>query len=116
MTVRILPVRAGVPFQSFQVDLDGVPFNFEIRWNERAPAWVMALRDAQGLVLREGIRLCLGTPLLPPQRPATFPAGELLLVEDEGEGVDPGENELGADARVRLVYLEAVDVAEALNG
>lgn len=109
--VQVLPMRAGVPFQQSQVDLDGVPFNVELRWNERAPAWVMTLRDASGAVLRAGVRVCLGAELLPAEKPSTFPAGTLLAVDTSDSGVDAGLDELGADARVRLVYLEAADVA-----
>lgn len=116
MATRVLPVRPGVPHQRFQVTLDGVPFGFALRWNERAPAWVLTLSDAQGTVLRAGIRACLGTLLLPPRRPDTLPAGELLLVDTAGTGVDAGLSDFGADARVRLVYLEAADVAEVASG
>lgn len=116
MAVRVLPVRAGVPHQQFQVDLDGVPYNVELRWNERAPAWVMALRDASDTPLLQGVRVCLGPALLPHRRAATFPPGELLAVDTDSSGIDPGLDELGADARVKLVYLDVADVAEVASG
>lgn len=113
MAVRELPVRQGVPMQQFQVALDGVLFGVSLRWNERAPAWVMTLRDAAGTTLAAGVRVCLGAGLVPTPRPAGFPAGQLLVVDTDGSGVEPGLNDFGAGARTRLVYLDAVEVAEA---
>lgn len=116
MTARVLPVRAGVPHQQFQVDLDGVPYNFELRWNERAPAWVMALRDASDTPLRQGVRVCLGALLLPHRRSEAFPPGQLLAVDTDGSEVEPGLEDFGESARVRLVYLDAADVVELSSG
>lgn len=108
MTIRVIPVRVGAPIQEMKVDLDGVAFQLELRWNERAPAWVMTLRDDAGVVLREGIRVCYGGFLLPTRRPNTFPAGELLLVSREEGAPDPGLEDLGVNSL--LVYMEAVDM------
>lgn len=109
MAVRKLPVRPGVPHQKFEVELDGVLFGVELRWNWRAPAWVMTLRDSAGVTLREGTRVCLGGLLLPVRKSRAFPPGELLLVDRDVNGVDPGLDDLGA--RTELVYLDAAEVA-----
>lgn len=109
MAIRRLPVRVGVPFQRFQVELDGALYGVELRWNWRAPAWSLTLRDANETTLRQGVRVCLGTALLPPRRSAAFPPGELLLVDRGGQGVDPGLDDLGDSAE--LVYMDAAEVA-----
>lgn len=109
MAIRRLPVRVGVPFQRFQVELDGTLYGVELEWNWRAPAWSMTLMDANGAPLRQGVRVCLGAALLPSPRSAAFPPGELLLVRRGGQGEDPGLNDLGNGAE--LVYLDAAEVA-----
>jgi hypothetical protein len=109
MAVRRLPVRVGVPFQRFQVELDGVLYGVELRWNWRVPAWSLTLRDAGGGALRQGVRVCLGASLLPPRRSSAFPPGELLLVDRSGSAVDPGLEGLGDTAE--LVYMDAAEVA-----
>lgn len=113
MAVRVLPVRPSVPLQQFQVELDGVLFEVLLRWNERAPAWVMTLRDSAGTTLAAGVRVCLGAELLPTPRPAGFPPGQLLVVSMDDTGVEPGLEDFSATARTRLVYLDAAEVAEA---
>lgn len=109
MPVRKLPVRPGVPHQQFQVELEGVLYGIQLRWNERADAWALTLRDAAGTALCEGVRVCLGTALLPSRRGSAFPPGELLLVDRDAKDVEPGLADLGA--RTELVYLDAAEAA-----
>ncbi len=109
MATSVLPVQVGVPFQSFQVDLDGRTFTLHLAWNERVGAWNLNLHDVLGAPLLLGRRLDLGCRVLPKRRPASMPPGELLVV-DVAEGGGPGLADLGQTARVRLVYVDAVDV------
>ncbi len=109
MATLVLPVQAGVPFQSFQVDLEGRTFSLAISWNERVSAWNLNLYDALGASLLLGRRLDLGCRVLPKRRPASMPPGELLVV-DMAEGGSPGLGDLGQTERVRLVYVDVADV------
>lgn len=108
MGIRTLPIIPSVPFQSFQVELDGVLYGFEFRWNHRADAWTMDLLDVTGAAILTGIRLCFGRPVLPVSRPLTTPPGELLLVESTVGAGDPTLDTLGA--QVLLLYMDAAEV------
>ena len=108
MTIRALPILPSVPFQSFQVELDGVLYGFEFRWNHRAEAWVMSMLDVTGAAILTGIRLCFGGPVLPISRPLTTPPGELLLVESTVGSGDPTLDSLGA--QVLLLYMDAAEI------
>ncbi len=108
MAIRTLPISPSVPFQSFQVELDGVLYGFEFRWNHRAEAWVMSLLDLTGAAILTGIRLCFGGPVLPVSRSLATPPGELLLVESTTGVGDPTLDSLGA--QVLLLYLDAAEV------
>lgn len=86
MATFILPVRAGVPDQTFEVELEGTVYGFQLRWNHRAEFWVVNVYDAAGAPLILGRRLCLGTFLMPAPRRLGWPPGDLFLVEaDSGE-------------------------------
>lgn len=108
MAIRALPVVPSVPFQSFQVELDGVVYGFEFSWNHRADAWTMDLLDVTGTPILTGIRLCFGGPVLPVSRPLTTPPGELLLVESTVGAGDPRLDTLGA--QVLLLYMDAAEI------
>lgn len=105
----ILPVEAGVPFQSFETELDGTLYGFELQWNERAASWLLHLYDSTGAVLRLGMPCAIGARILGKRRPATHPQGELLVVAVDGGG-PPGLEDFGQDARVRLVYAPKSEV------
>lgn len=112
MSIRQLPILPGVPFQSFQVELDGVLYGFEFRWNHRAEAWAMSLLDVNGDALLTGIRLCFGSPVLPVSRALGTPPGELLLVESTAGAGDPRLDTLGA--QVQLLYADASEMISVL--
>jgi hypothetical protein len=108
MSIRQLPILPGIPFQSFQVDLDGVRYGFEFRWNHRAGAWAMSMLDVNGDALLTGIRLCFGGPVLPLSRSLSTPPGELLLVESTAGVGDPTLETLGS--QVLLLYMDAAEI------
>lgn len=111
MATSVLPVQAGVPFQSFQAELDGRLYTLALVWNERISAWVLSLYDADGVALLLGRRLGLGCKVLPKRRTPTQPPGELLVV-DVSAGGEPALADFGQDARCRLVYVDSADVPE----
>lgn len=111
MATSVLPVKAGAPFQTFQVDLEGRAFTLALAWNERVSAWNLNLYDVLGAPLLLGRRLDLGCRVLPKRRPASMPPGEVLVV-DVAEGGGPGLEDFGQDARVLLVYVDVADVPE----
>lgn len=108
MSIRQLPILPSVPFQSFQVELDGVLYGFEFRWNHRSETWAMNLLDVNGDALLTGIRLCFGGPVLPISRSLSTPPGELILVESTAGVGDPKLDTLGA--QVLLLYMDAAEI------
>lgn len=109
MSVLVIPTRTDAPHYTIEVDLDSRTFELEFRWNDRAAAWFLTIRDADGVELLAGRRIVIGLPLLGRFRDPRLPAGELNAVELTGTDAEPGVDELGA--RVRLLYFEAGSLA-----
>lgn len=106
MAILILPLRAdGDPHYEFQTELERRTFGFVVRWNERAAAWFVSIKSADGVEVLSGIRLATGVPLLARFAIAARPAGELVLIDTEGKGEEPSQLELGT--RFLLAYVEA---------
>lgn len=105
--MRTLVIEPGAPHQRQQVLLDGREFVVELRWNERAGAWFMAVSDAEGLILA-GRRVVVDFPLLSRFASPRLPDGELFAIDTSGAGLDPGRDDLGS--RVDLVYVEASEL------
>ena len=105
--VIVLPTRTDVPHYDFEIDLDGATYPLELRWNDRAGAWLLDVRDVLGEILLSGRRVSVDLPLLGRIRDPRLPAGELVAVDTSGRATGPAVNELGG--RVRLLYYGADD-------
>lgn len=104
MGVHVLPLRPDLPHYRFEVELDGVAYGIELRWNMRAEGWMMTLSTPEGDVLLRR-RVVLGFPLTARYRDLRLPAGELEAIDTEGTGVEPGLRDLGG--RVLILYTDA---------
>jgi len=105
MSTIVLPVTAEAPFYDLEVTLEGATYRLELRWNERAQAWFLALYDAAGDVLAAGRAVALGADLRGRSADARLPPGILLAVDTSGENRDAGRDDLGE--RVKLLYVES---------
>lgn len=103
-----ISVDSTLAHQSFGVLLDGVDLTLDVRWNARAGAWILAVSDADGVILA-GRRITSGASLFGRVVSSRLPGGDLMAVDTSGDDTDPGAGELGQ--RVELVYLTAADVA-----
>lgn len=103
-----MPLRTDVSHYSFEIELDSRLFGFEFRWNTRDAAWFINVFDGDGVLLRAGIKVVLGLPLMARAVSPDFPSGELLAVDTTDSGVEAGLSDLGA--RVQLLYVEAADL------
>lgn len=102
MATRILPVQPGVEDQSVEVQLDGRLYSLRLQWDGKS--WYLTLTDADGAVLRAGIRVVANWPLLRLGVDPRLPPGELMALRTAGDA-DPVLEELGS--AVSLVYAEA---------
>lgn len=105
-----VPLQTSVPSFTQRTSLDGVTFEFEIRWNERESAWYMAIADADGVALRSGVRMAVRWPLLKSVADARRPGGELYLLDIDESGAEAGFDDLGV--RTLLFYITAAEVAD----
>lgn len=105
MATVSLPI-SNDPWSELQVKLDGVGYTIELRWNTRASAWFMELRDTDDNVLVTGRKITVDWPLinLRDNNPL-LPPGQLYAYDTSGQSLDPTLDDLGT--RVVLLYLEA---------
>jgi hypothetical protein len=109
MTVHTIPIRNDVEHHEFQVELDGVLFTLEFRWNARAEGWFASLFDGEGEELARGMRVVVDLPLFARMKDERWPAGFLFVQDTTGRHRDPGRYELGSSAV--LLYADAAEVA-----
>ena len=103
--ITLLPNdQTGLLFYSFAIQLEGQPYTFTFRWNERASAWFMAILDNAGNPLLCGRKVVIGWPLLARFVIPALPPGELMAIDTTGEGVEAGVGDLGG--RVLLYYVD----------
>lgn len=109
MSMQVVPTRQDAHWYSLTLDLDGATYTLELRWNERAGAWSLTVRDVAETVLAAGLRLVVDVPLLARHTDARLPRGQFLCVDTQGEGGTPGLTDLGT--RFLLLYVPRADMA-----
>lgn len=94
-----IPVQ-NVP-QRFEVELSGVTYVIENRWNPHAPCWEFDWYDADGAPLVMAVPLLAGADLTV-DYPA-LPPGILAVLTDGNENADPTLDGLGVESKLYYV-------------
>jgi hypothetical protein len=100
-----IPTSSGAdafPNYQLEAELDGVEFKLDLFFNSRQQTWFMNLRDANAVLLRAGIPVVSGFPLLQRMVQQTRPDGTLMAVPVSGEIDAATLEQLGLD--VILTY------------
>ncbi len=123
--ILVIPTSTDpeLPDYTQRTILDGREYQLRFLWNQRNCAWTLTIMDQDGVVLAAGVRIVVGWPLIRRFADSRLPPGELIAVDsvDPGppdedgvvrnRGLDPDLEELGIGARVRLVYMDAEEMA-----
>lgn len=94
-----------VPHFDFQVQLDGVTYTLEFRWNTRQSGWFMSIQEEDETPIMSGIRVVVDLPLGKRSRDERMPSGALIALDTQDQHKDPDYDELGP--RVVLLYFTA---------
>lgn len=108
MATLDLPNRTDFPHYIFETELESNTYQFEFRWNDRAQAWFMEMRDVNGDQIISGKRICIGAPILMRHMDPRLPRGELYVTDTLDKDVEPGLADLGG--RVILSYIPSDDL------
>lgn len=104
-----IPLPQDEPHITEQVILDGVTFTIECRWNERESSWYLSLYDVEGEPIMTDKKMVADWSLTYRLLHDDRPAGDLLVVDVSGTGVDPALSDIGE--RVILVYADEAEAA-----
>lgn len=89
--------------------LDGTEYVLTFDWLQRLGLWSLTLADTDGVPIRGGVLLTLGTLLLRGVSDARRPPGDLVVIDATGvDDLDPGFSDLGS--RFLLVYADKAEV------
>jgi len=109
MAVTRIPTSTTDANYVFTVELDGTEFRLRFKYNERDDAWYFSVLDAEGNILRAGLKVVNEFTLLRLWAQANRPRGELVAVNQGMVTAPPTLNQLGAE--VVLTYLDASEIA-----
>lgn len=104
-----LPIVPSVPNYRFSTSLDGTQYVFDVRWNARAESWYLDISDESDEIIARGLRMVLGAALGSRSADPRFPAGVLIMFDNEGTGRDAGFDDMGT--RVSLLFYTAAELA-----
>lgn len=94
MAALVMPTGQGAPRYRYRVELVGREYAITTAWNEREGAWFLDVHDAEGMLLRGGVKVVRDWPLLTRGGDDRLPPGDLIALDASREGLE-------------LVFLEA---------
>lgn len=104
--IEIPTLTDGTTAYDQRIELEGVEWLFSFQWNARVDRWFMSINALDGAPVLAGAGVPVGIRLN--RRAVGGPPGDLIAVSETASLEPPGLLELGD--RVRLYYVEAVDV------
>ena len=89
--------------------LDATEYIFDVRWNDRDGAWYFDISDAEGSLIRAGIKIMLGSSLGRASVDPRFPNGVFAASDLSGANVDATYTDLGT--RVVVFFYTAAELS-----
>lgn len=112
MTAYEVPVSQDLVDYTERVELDGETYELRFRWNHRAEAWFLDIKDDAGAALVLGRRCVVGGRIIGQHKHvAGIMPGELTAFDTTNRSVDPALTDFGA--RVLLLYFDEAETYEA---
>ena len=81
---KTLPMFTDSRNYSYQMDLDGIVYDINIRYNYRDDYWYLGLSFPDGSAIVTGVRMVYTTDLLGRFKQPSLPKGILVLENDAG--------------------------------
>jgi hypothetical protein len=110
MAIHELPTFED-PFYTITMTLDGQPYVFDFRFNQREESWYVSISLEDGTELTKGIKILCGVDLLWRCVDHRKPPGLLTAISSaEGDKTHPRLDELGPGKRVTLFYFDKAEI------
>jgi len=98
MAIFELPTRQDIANYRLEVNMDNVTFRLTLKFNSRDEAWYMTIFDANGTLLRAGLKIVSDFSLLTLWQDINVrPAGEIITLNLAEDISSPGLEQLGVD-------------------
>jgi len=110
----VLPFIPSVPFYTFTTTIEDEPYSFKVRWNSRDEAWYFDVSTDDGEVLRQGVKVVLGTYLGRACTEKFFELGVLWAIDTTSQAKEATFDDIGT--RVEVRYYSAVEVQALFDG
>lgn len=98
------------PFYTQVIDLDGVDYLFDFRYNQRENAWYFSIALVDETPLVSGIKIVVNVGLLQRFPSPLLPPGLLIALSNTTDQSPPGIGELGTTSRVTLLYFDKAEL------
>jgi hypothetical protein len=109
MAVLEVQLPAKNPHFTVQLELEGVTYGLELRWNTVDEAWYLSVLNGEGVLIIAGRKVVIDFPLLSRFADARLPPGEFFAVDTSGNHEDATFEDFGT--RVKLLYFESTELA-----
>lgn len=108
---QVIPFTHSIEHYQFTTVIEGDPYRFEVRWNERDQAWYFDLSEIDGTSILRGVKIVLGCFLGRTSSHPLLAAGGFVAQDATRSGLDAGFGDLGR--RIVVAYLTGLEIMAA---
>jgi hypothetical protein len=103
-TLTEIPLRSDLPRFAEVVELGGAQYRFEFSWNTRDSRWYVSVLTSAGARIVMGQPIVADFPLFERFADSRLPTTGLLWARNvSGDGLEPGQYDLGTKLKLFLV-------------
>lgn len=110
----LIPIRASVPRQRFDVIIEGLTYTFRARWSTRSKLWFLTVLEAGGTPIVTGAAVTLGSAIGRTSNHALFMNGMLVARDSSKKDREAGLDDIGT--RVTVRYMTRDELAQEVLG
>ncbi len=103
-----IPLVPSEAFYSFSTTLDDTDYVFDVRWNTRDAAWYFDLLTIDGVMIRAGNKIVLGSSPGGLSADASWP-GLFIVTDTSGKGVDATYEDMGVRVQMHFYTFEEIE-------
>ncbi len=105
-----IPFEPSLTYYRLITVISGVPYIFDVRWNDRDQAWYFDVLEEDETPIVHGVKVILGMYLARRCDHTLFRDGVFLARDTTDAGIEAGIDDLGA--RVQVIRYSLLEVAD----
>lgn len=107
MAILKMPIRNDIPAYTLNIELEGIAYILEFRFNSRQNRWIFDISDSIKDPIVQGVPILIETDLFLKFKDSRLPPGGFIAIDQSGNRNQPDRLNFGND--VVLLYFDSTN-------